>query len=312
MADRNHTRVTEFIFIGFTSHPGLQILLFLVFLLIYMVTLLGNLGIILLIRLDSKLHTPMYFFLSHLAFVDLCYSSTITPKLLANFLVERKSISHHACAAQLCFFLTFMITECFLLAGMAYDRSVAICNPFNYTVIMSQRVCIQLVAGPYLYGFCVALFHTIVTFRLDFCASNIINHFYCDDLPLLALSCSSTYTKEMLIFAFASFTMISSLLVVLISYLHILAIVLKIHSAQGRQKALSTCASHLTAVMIFYGTLIFMYLQPSSSHSLDRDKVASLFYTVMIPMLNPLIYSLRNKEVKAALGKTVYKIYNSC
>uniref|UniRef100_A0A8C7EHW5 Olfactory receptor n=1 Tax=Nothoprocta perdicaria TaxID=30464 RepID=A0A8C7EHW5_NOTPE len=309
MRYRNHSRGAEFILIGFTSHPDLQIPLFMVFLLIYMVTLLGNLGIIVLIRIDCKLHTPMYFFLSHLAFVDLCYSSTITPKMLATFLSERKTISYYACAAQLCCFLMFLITECFLLTGMAYDRSVAICNPLNYTVIMSQRVCVQLVAGPYLYSFCVALFHTIMTFRLSFCASNMINHFYCDDPALLALSCSSTYTKEMLIFAFASFNIISSLLIVLASYLRILRIVLKIHSPQGRQKAFSTCASHLAAVTVFYGTLIFMYLQPSSNHSLDRDKVASLFYTVLIPMLNPLIYSLRNKDVKAALGK-IYCIEN--
>ncbi|XP_064369379.1 olfactory receptor 8U3-like [Dromaius novaehollandiae] len=308
MADRNHTTVTEFVLIGFTSRPDLQIPLFMAFLLVYIVTLLGNLGMIVLIRIDSQLHTPMYFFLSHLAFVDLCYSSTITPKMLSNFLSERKTISYHACAAQLCCFLTFMITECFLLAGMAYDRCVAICNPLRYRAIMSQQVCIQLVAGLYLYSFCVALFHTIITFCLNFCASNLINHFYCDDLPLLALSCSNTYTKEMLIFAFASFDMISSLLIVLVSYLYIFSTILKIPSTQGRQKAFGTCASHLTAVTIFYGTLIFMYLQPSSNHSLDRGKVASLFYTVVIPMLNPLIYSLRNREVKAALRKVVYKI----
>nr|XP_009680899.1 PREDICTED: olfactory receptor 1038-like [Struthio camelus australis] len=308
MADRNHTIVTEFILTGFTSRPDLQIPLFMVFLLIYVVTLLGNFGMIILIRTDSQLHTPMYFFLSHLAFVDLCYSSTITPKMLTNFLSERRTITYHACAAQLCCFLTFMITECFLLAGMAYDRCVAICNPLRYRAIMSRRVCIQLVAGPYLYSFCVALFHTVITFCLNFCTSNTINHFYCDDLPLLALSCSNTYTKEMLIFAFASFNVISSLLVVLVSYLLIFSTILKIHSAQGRKKAFSTCASHLAAVTIFYGTLIFMYLQPSSHHSLDRDKVASLFYAVVIPMLNPLIYSLRNQEVKAALRKVVYKI----
>ncbi|XP_062434100.1 olfactory receptor 8U3-like isoform X2 [Rhea pennata] len=308
MTDRNQTTVTEFILIGFTSHPYLQIPLFMMFLLIYIVTLLGNLGMIVLIRIDSQLHTPMYFFLSHLAFVDFCYSSTITPKMLANFLSDRKAISFHACAAQLCCFLTCTVTECFFLAGMAYDRYVAICNPLRYRAIMSRRVCIQLVAGPYLYSFCVALFHTIITFCLNFCASNIINHFYCDDLPLLALSCSNTYTKEMLIFAFGSFNIISSLLIVLVSYLCIFSTIFKIQSTHGRQKAFSTCVSHLTAVTTFYGTLIFMYLQPSSNHSLDRDKVASLFYIVVIPMLNPLIYSLRNQEVKAALRKVVYKI----
>ncbi|KAM8807383.1 LOW QUALITY PROTEIN: olfactory receptor 8U3-like [Eudromia elegans] len=307
MEGRNHTRVTELILMAFTSHADLQIP-FLVFLLIYIVTLLGNLGTILLIRLDSELHTRMYFFLSRLAFVDLC-SSNIMPKMLANFLSERQTISYHGCAAQLCCLLTFMITEAFLVAGMVYDGSVAICNSLSYTVIMSQHVCVQLVAGPYLSSVCLALFHTIVTFCLDFCAFNRINRFYCDDLPLLALFCSRTYTKERLIFAFASLNMISSLLIVLVSYLHILAIIWKLRSTQGRQKASSTCVSHLTTVTIFY-TLIFRYLSPALNHSLDRDKAASLFYTVVTPMLNLLIYSLRNKEVRAALGKTVYEIHN--
>ncbi|XP_075784923.1 olfactory receptor 8U3-like [Pelodiscus sinensis] len=307
MANDNLTGVTEFILIGITDHPELQVPLFLLFLVIYVVTLIGNIGMIILIIVDHRLHTPMYFFLSHLAFVDLCYSSTVTPKMLVNFLAESKTISYYACATQLGCFLTFMITECFLLAGMAYDRYVAICNPLLYKVIMSQKVCVQLVAGPYIYSFCVALFHTILTFRLSFCSSNMINHFYCDDMPLLALSCSNTYLKQVLIFAFAGFDMIASSLIVLISYLFIFSTILRIRSAEGRHKAFSTCASHITAVTIFYGTLIYMYLQPSSNHSLDTDKVASVFYTVVIPMLNPLIYSLRNREVKDALRKVMYK-----
>ncbi|XP_062972948.1 olfactory receptor 8U3-like isoform X1 [Elgaria multicarinata webbii] len=310
MADANHTVTTvkEFILFGITERPELQMPLFLIFLLIYCMTVMGNLGIIILIRTDSRLHTPMYFFLSHLAFVDLCYSSVIAPKMLANFLAAKKTISFHACAAQLGSFLTFMITECFLLAVMAYDRYVAICSPLLYRTIMSQRVCIQLVAGPYVYSFCVALFHTIVTFRLSFCSANVINHFYCDDLPLLALSCSDTSTKQILIYAFAGFDMICSLLIVLISYTFILFAILRIRSAQGQHKTFSTCASHLTAVTIFYGTLIFMYLQPSTNHSLATDKIASVFYTLVIPMLNPLIYSLRNKEVKDALKRTTERI----
>ncbi|XP_020830050.1 olfactory receptor 8U3 [Phascolarctos cinereus] len=303
MAKFNFTRVTEFILKGITDSPELQAPLFIVFSAIYTVTVVGNLGLIILIRIDSQLHTPMYFFLSHLAFVDFCYSSAITPKMLVNFVVEKNTISFNACATQLGCFLTFMITECFLLASMAYDRYVAICNPLLYSVIMSQKVCIQLVAVPYIYSFLVALFHTIVTFRLSYCGPNIINHFYCDDLPLLALACSSTHTKEMLIFAFAGFDMICSSLIVLISYIFIISAILRIHSTEGRLKAFSTCGSHMTAVTIFYGTLIFMYLQPKSSHSLDTDKMASVFYTVVIPMLNPLIYSLRNKEVKEVLKK---------
>ncbi|XP_066487322.1 olfactory receptor 8U3-like [Tiliqua scincoides] len=310
MAGINHTTTTvkEFILFGITDRSDLKAPLFVVFLLNYVITVMGNLGIIILIRTNAHLHTPMYFFLSHLAFVDLCYSSVIAPKMLANFLAAEKTISYHSCAAQLGCFLTFMITECFLLAVMAYDRYVAICNPLLYQTLMSQRVCIQLVAAPYIYSFCVALFHTIVTFRLSFCSANVINHFYCDDLPLLALSCSDTSTKQILIYAFAGFDMICSLLIVLISYIFILSAILRIRSTQGRLKAFSTCASHLTAVTIFYGTLIFMYLQPSTNHSLATDKIASVFYTLVIPMLNPLIYSLRNQEVKDALKRTAEKI----
>ncbi|XP_004484704.1 olfactory receptor 8U3 [Dasypus novemcinctus] len=307
MADVNVTTVTEFILKGITDRPELQAPCFVVFLAIYLVTVLGNIGLIILIRIDSRLHTPMYYFLSHLAFVDLCYSSAITPKMMVNFVVECNTIPVYACATQLGCFLTFMITECFLLASMAYDRYVAICNPLHYSVLMSKRVCIQLVAVPYTYSFLVALFHTIITFRLTYCGPNVINHFYCDDLPLLALSCSDTHMKEILIFAFAGFDMICSSSVVLISYIFIIAAIIRIRSTQGRRKAISTCGSHMVAVTIFYGTLIFMYLQPKSNHSLDTDKMASVFYTVVIPMLNPLIYSLRNKEVKEALKKTLDK-----
>ncbi|KAM7236199.1 hypothetical protein CapIbe_013385 [Capra ibex] len=307
MAKVNLTFVTEFILKGITDQPELQVLCFVVLLVIYLVTVLGNLGLITLIRSDARLHTPMYYFLSHLAFVDLCYSSAITPKMMVNFVVEHNTIAFYACATQLGCFLTFMITECFLLASMAYDRYVAICSPLHYSTLMSKRVCIQLVAVPYIYSFLVALFHTIITFRLTYCGPNVINHFYCDDLPLLALSCSDTRMKEILIFAFAGFDMICSSSIVLTSYLFIITAILRIRSAQGRLKAISTCGSHMVAVTIFYGTLIFMYLQPKSNHSLDTDKMASVFYTVVIPMLNPLIYSLRNKEVKDASKKVLGK-----
>ncbi|XP_005690310.2 PREDICTED: olfactory receptor 1038 [Capra hircus] len=307
MAKVNLTFVTEFILKGITDQPELQVLCFVVLLVIYLVTVLGNLGLITLIRSDAQLHTPMYYFLSHLAFVDLCYSSAITPKMMVNFVVEHNTIAFYACATQLGCFLTFMITECFLLASMAYDRYVAICSPLHYSTLMSKRVCIQLVAVPYIYSFLVALFHTIITFRLTYCGPNVINHFYCDDLPLLALSCSDTRMKEILIFAFAGFDMICSSSIVLTSYLFIITAILRIRSAQGRLKAISTCGSHMVAVTIFYGTLIFMYLQPKSNHSLDTDKMASVFYTVVIPMLNPLIYSLRNKEVKDASKKVLGK-----
>ncbi|XP_062053906.1 LOW QUALITY PROTEIN: olfactory receptor 8U3-like [Lepus europaeus] len=307
MADFNITYVTEFILQGITDRPELQVPCFLMFLVVYLVTVVGNFGLITLIRIDARLHTPMYYFLSHLAFVDLCYSSAITPKMMVNFVVQRNTIPFLACATQLGCFLTFMITECFLLASMAYDRYAAICSPLHYSTLMSKRVCIQLVAVPYIYSFLVALFHTIITFRLTYCGPNVINHFYCDDLPLLALACSDTRLKEILIFAFAGFDMICSSSIVLTSYIFIIAAILRIRSTQGRRKAISTCGSHMVAVTIFYGTLIFMYLQPKSNHSLDTDKMASVFYTVVIPMLNPLIYSLRNKEVKDASKKALDK-----
>ncbi|XP_030189661.1 olfactory receptor 1038-like [Lynx canadensis] len=309
MVERNNTRVTEFILLGFSVHREIEITLFFLISVVYTLTLVGNLGMISLIRLDSRLHTPMYFFLSNLAFVDLCYSSSVAPKFLQTLLTKHRSISFYACATQLGFFLNFLISEMLLLAVMAYDRYVAICNPLLYMVSMSPKVCMQLVTGPYLYSFSVALLHTAITFQLIYCGPNIINHFYCDDVPLMALACSDTSLKEILIFIFAGFNMISSLTTVLISYLYIVAAILKIQSTEGRFRAFSTCASHLTAVTIFYGTLIFMYLQPKSNHSLDTDKMASVFYTIVIPMLNPMIYSLRNKEVKNALRKLIDKCY---
>ncbi|VFV29941.1 olfactory receptor 1038-like [Lynx pardinus] len=309
MVERNNTRVTELILLGFSVHREIEITLFFLISVVYTLTLVGNLGMISLIRLDSRLHTPMYFFLSNLAFVDLCYSSSVAPKFLQTLLTKHRSISFYACATQLGFFLNFLISEMLLLAVMAYDRYVAICNPLLYMVSMSPKVCMQLVTGPYLYSFSVALLHTAITFQLIYCGPNIINHFYCDDVPLMALACSDTSLKEILIFIFAGFNMISSLTTVLISYLYIVAAILKIQSTEGRFRAFSTCASHLTAVTIFYGTLIFMYLQPKSNHSLDTDKMASVFYTIVIPMLNPMIYSLRNKEVKNALRKLIDKCY---
>ncbi|XP_042532109.1 olfactory receptor 8U8 [Dipodomys spectabilis] len=303
MAQINCTQVKEFILMGLTDCPEWKMPLFLVFLSIYLFTVVGNLGLILVIRIDARLHTPMYFFLSNLAFVDFCYASVITPKMLGNFLYKQNVISFNACAAQLGCFLTFMVSECLLLASMAYDRYAAICNPLLYMVTMSPGICIQLVVVPYSYSFLMALFHTILTFRLSYCHSNIINHFYCDDMPLLRLTCSDTSYKQLWILTCAGITFISSVLIVSVSYMFIVSAILRMRSAEGRRKAFSTCSSHMLAVTIFYGTLIFMYLQPSSSHSLDTDKLASVFYTVIIPMLNPLIYSLRNKDVKDALKK---------
>ncbi|XP_004437792.1 PREDICTED: olfactory receptor 8U1 [Ceratotherium simum simum] len=305
MAQINCTPIKEFILVGLTDQMELKTPLFVIFLSIYLVTVVGNLGLILVIRTNARLNTPMYFFLSNLAFIDFCYSSVITPKMLGNFLYKQNVISFNACAAQLACFLTFMVSECLLLASMAYDQYVTICNPLLYMVMMSPGICIQLVAVPYCYSFLMALFHTALTFRLSYCHSNIISHFYCDDMPLLRLTCSDTHFKQLWILACAGITFISSVLIIFVSYMFIISTILRMRSAEGRCKAFSTCSSHMLAVTIFYGTLIFMYLQPSSKHSLDTDKMASVFYTVIIPMLNPLIYSLRNKDVKDALKNVI-------
>uniref|UniRef100_F7GIE1 Putative olfactory receptor 5AK3 n=1 Tax=Monodelphis domestica TaxID=13616 RepID=F7GIE1_MONDO len=302
MIQGNGTRVTEFILVGFAVRQELQYVLFIVFLVIYMTSLVGNVGMILLIKGDARLHTPMYFFLQNLAFADLCYTSAITPKMLLNFLVLDKSISFAGCVMQLYVYGIFATSECYLLAAMAVDHYVAICNPLRYPVVMSQKVCILLVTGSYVMGFLNATTHTGFLFSLSFCNSNIINHFFCDAPPILVLSCSNIDVNVMLLVIFVGFNLSNTLLVVFFSYVYILAAILRMSSDSGRHKAFSTCASHLTAVTIFYGTLFYMYLQPSSSESQENDKVASVFYGIVIPMLNPLIYSLRNKEVKEAMN----------
>ncbi|XP_050614618.1 olfactory receptor 5AL1-like [Macaca thibetana thibetana] len=311
MAKGNHSSVTEFILLGLTDNPELQVILFGVFLLIYLVTVMGNLGLIVLIQISPRLHTPMYFFLSHLAFVDFYGTSAITPNTLVNSLREIKSMSFYACATQVCCFITFSVWELLLLSVMAYDRYVAICNPLLYVVLMPRRLCIQMVTGSYIYGFAVGLIQAVATFHMSFCDLNVVNQFYCDDVPLIALACSDTRVKELMLFIIAGFNVFCSLIIVLISYIFIVFAILRIHSAVGRQKAFSTCASHVFSISIYYGTLSFMYLQPKSNHSLDKDKFASVFYVVVIPMLNPLIYSLRNQEVKNAMKKIIEKMCSS-
>nr|XP_028594768.1 olfactory receptor 1019-like [Podarcis muralis] len=307
MAEGNHSQVTEFIFLGFTDNPRLEMALFVVFLFIYLADVVGNVGMILLITVDEQLHTPMYFFLCHLSLVDLGYSTAIAPRMLADFLRQRKIISFSSCATQFAFFVGFVDAECYVLAAMAYDRYVAICRPLHYTTVMSKQVCLVLAIGSYVAGLISLVSHTSLTFSLDYCGSNIINHFFCEIPPLLALSCSDTYMSEILLFSLCGFIEFSTILIILISYLFIFAAIMRIRSAEGRRKAFSTCASHLTGVTLFYGTVMFMYLRPTSSYSLDQDKWASVFYTVVIPMLNPLIYSLRNKDVKEAFRRVVSK-----
>ncbi|XP_007954860.1 olfactory receptor 5D18 [Orycteropus afer afer] len=301
-SERNKSGVT-FTLLGFSDYPELQVPLFLVFLATYSVTVVGNLGMIVIIKINPTLHIPMYFFLSHLSFVDFCYSSIVAPNMLMNLVVEDRTISFLGCVVQFFFFCTFVVTESFLLAVMAYDRFVAICNPLLYTVAMSQRLCAMLVVGSYAWGVACSLILTCSTLKLSFCGFNTIHHFFCEFSSLLSLSCSDTYLNQLLLFIFATFNEVTTLLIILTSYVFIVVTILKMHSASGRRKAFSTCASHLTAIAIFHGTILFLYCVPNSKNSRHTIKVASVFYTVVIPMLNPLIYSLRNKDVKNTVSK---------
>ncbi|XP_055994648.1 olfactory receptor 9I1 [Sorex fumeus] len=311
MAKNNLTSITEFILIGFMDYPNLEIPLFLVFLAFYLVTLLGNMGMVILIRVDTQLHTPMYFFLSHLSLLDACYTSVITPQILATLATGQTVISYGQCAAQFFFFTICAGSECFLLAVMAYDRYVAISNPLLYTVAMNPRICWSLVVGAYACAMSGAILRTTCTFTLSFCDDNQINFFFCDLPPLLKLSCSDTTNAQIIIVFFGNFVILANALVILISYLLIIRAILRMKSSGGRAKTFSTCASHLTAVALFFGTLIYMYLRSGSQKSLEEEKVVSVFYTVVIPMLNPLIYSLRNKDVKAAFGKVTGRFHVS-
>uniref|UniRef100_M3Z535 Olfactory receptor n=1 Tax=Mustela putorius furo TaxID=9669 RepID=M3Z535_MUSPF len=306
MSITNKSVVTEFILLGLTDSPELQPLLFVLFLGVYLTTLLGNLGLILLIRLDSHLHTPMYFFLTNLAFVDLCYTSNATPQMLSNFLSEKKTITFAGCFTQCYIFIALLLTEFYMLAAMAYDRYVAICNPLHYSMKMSRRVCICLATFPYVYGFSDGLLQAILTFRLSFCRSNVINHFYCADPPLIKLSCSDTCVKEHAMLISAGFNLSNSLSIILVSYTFIIVAILRIKSAEGRHKAFSTCGSHMMAVTLFYGTLFCMYVRPPTDKTVEESKIIAVFYTFVSPLLNPLIYSLRNKDVKRAL-KNVFR-----
>ncbi|XP_076774264.1 olfactory receptor 5P69 [Arvicanthis niloticus] len=307
LEDWNHTAVTEFILLGLTDDPVLRVVLFTIILCIYLVTVSGNLSTILLIRVSPQLHHPMYFFLSHLASVDIAYSSSVTPNMLTNFLVKQNTISYLGCSIQFGSAAFFGTVECFLLAAMAYDRFVAICNPLLYSARMSTQVCIQLVAGSYIGGFLNASSFILSFFSFIFCGPNRINHFFCDFAPLVELSCSDVSVSVVVTsFSAGSVTMLT-VFIILISYTYILITILKMRSTEGRHKAFSTCTSHLTAVTLFYGTVTFIYVIPKSNYSTDQKKVVSVFYMVVIPMLNPLIYSLRNNEIKGALKRLLGK-----
>lgn len=299
----NYSEVTDFILLGFRTPPKLQILLFFVFLLIYTVTVVGNVSMIIVIKMDSRLQMSMYFFLKNLSALDLCYSTVIAPKALANFLSDEKKISYNGCVAQFFFFALFVTTEGFLLAVMAFDRFSAICSPLLYPVHMSHKVCVQLVTGSYICGSINSIVHTSFTFSLHFCGENRLDHFFCDVPALMKISCTDTFVNEIVLFILSGFIIITTTTVILVSYAYILSTVLKIPSTHGRSKTFSTCGSHLAAVSLFYGTVFFMYAQPGTISSPEQNKIVAVLYTLIIPMLNPLIYSLRNQDVKDAVKR---------
>ncbi|XP_062949645.1 LOW QUALITY PROTEIN: olfactory receptor 5B2-like [Cynocephalus volans] len=307
----NCTEVTQFILLGLTDAPELQVSLFIMFTLVYFFTIFGNLGMIVLILSDAHFHSPVYFFLSNLSLVDFGYSSAVTPKVIAGFLKGSKIIFYNACAAQIFFvvffFVSFARVESYLLASMTYDCYAAVCKRLHYTTTVTTSTCAHLAIGSYVCGFLNSAFHIGDIFSLSFSKSNVIHHFFCDVPAVMVLSCSNKHISEVILVFLSIFNVFFALLVILITYLFIFIMILKMHSAQGHQKALSTCASHLTTVSIFYGTVIFMYLQPSYSHSMDTDKMMSMFCAMVIPLLNPVVYSLWNKEVNSAFKKMIEK-----
>ncbi|XP_006902068.1 PREDICTED: olfactory receptor 5K3-like [Elephantulus edwardii] len=305
MNEDNHSLTTEFILTGFMDHPDLKPLLFMVFFIVYLVTMVGNLGLVALIIMEHRLHTPMYIFLGNLALMDSCCSSAITPKMLENFFSKDRIISLSECMAQFYFFCFAETADCFLLAVMAYDRYVAICCPLQYHTKMSKQVCIWMIIGVYIAGNLHSMIHVGLLFRLTFCRSHQINHFFCDIIPLYRLSCVDPYINEMMVVIFGESIQIFTVSIVLISYLCILFTIFKMKSREGRRKALSTCASHFFSIIIFYGSLLFMYILPHSVNKGEKDIPIAIFYTLIIPLLNPFIYSLRNKEVMNTLTRII-------
>ncbi|XP_049484400.1 olfactory receptor 1L4-like [Panthera onca] len=303
MSRGNQSHITEFLLLGLTSDPKYQKWLFTSFLAMYLVNVAGNSVIIAAIRGDTRLHTPMYFFLSNLSLVDICFTNVIVPRMLANMLSKTKKISFAQCLTQMYFFVTCAITDSFLLAAMAIDRYMAICNPLHYTTTMSPQRCLLLVTVSWVLSHLHSLTHTILMARLSFCGPNVIHHFFCDVQPLLTLSCSDTSVNELLAFTEGSLVIMSPFILIIVSYVHITRAVLRVPSRGGRHKVFSTCGSHLTVVALFYGTAISVYIRPSSTYSVTKDSVVTVIYTVVIPMLNPFIYSLRNKDMKQALRK---------
>ncbi|XP_051822119.1 olfactory receptor 1013-like [Antechinus flavipes] len=298
----NHT-VTEFILIGFTQDPVIQLVLFVLFFIVYSVTVMGNITLIVLICTDSRLHTPMYFFIGNLSFLDLWYSTVYTPKIMMICISEDKSISFAGCVAQFLFSGGLAYTECYLLAAMAYDRYMAISKPLLYAQVMTQRVCIGLVAASYLGSFFIGIIFTHETFTMPFCGDNVIDDFFCDLPPLVKLACDVKANYHIFLYFMLASNVLTPIAFILASYIFIIIAILRIRSAQGQLKAFSTCSSHLISVTLYFGSILYIYYRPKSSYFLEQDKIVSLFYTVIFPMLNPMIYSLRNKDVKEALKK---------
>ncbi|KAM6184941.1 putative olfactory receptor 1F12P [Rhynchocyon petersi] len=305
MENGNQTSISEFLLLGFSRWPEKQPLLFALFLCLYLTGLLGNVLILLAITSDQRLHTPMYFFLANLSWVDLCLSSTTVPKMLLNIQSQTQSISYSACLAQMYFCMMFANMDNFLLTVMAYDRYVAICHPLHYSTIMTQRLCACLVAVPWVTATLNPLLHTLMMARLHFCSDNVIHHFFCDINSLLPLSCSDTSLNQMMVLAVVGLLFVVPSGCILASYIRIISAVLKVPSAQGKLKAFSTCGSHLALVILFYGAITGVYMSPSSNHSTEKDSAASLIFMVVAPVVNPFIYSLRNNELKGALKKVL-------
>ncbi|KAG8455582.1 hypothetical protein GDO86_001688 [Hymenochirus boettgeri] len=306
--DANKTVTKYFFLLPLTTHPNFKILLFYSLLLIYILTLAGNITIILSL-FNKTLHKPMYFFLGNLSFLDICYTSTTMPKMLEILLVEMKVISFAGCVTQLYFFIGFVGTECILLCMMSYDRFLAICYPLRYSYLMSDKVCINLATISWLCGFVNSVVHTMFTFQKHLCGSNKVNYFYCDIPPLLSISCEETNISEMLLLCIGIFIGLTPFLCIIVSYIYIIFTILKIKSVKGRQKAFSTCLSHLTVVILYFGSVNFSYVRPISSYSLEKDRLISVLYSVVSPMLNPLIYTMKNKDAKKAIYRLI--VHNS-
>ncbi|XP_010599228.1 olfactory receptor 1S1-like [Loxodonta africana] len=305
MHQENQTTISEFILLGLSNDAEQQNVLFVVFLGMYLVTMVGNGLIILAIGLDSYLHTPMYLFLANLSFADISSISTSVPKMLIDIHTESHSISYESCIKQMYFSTMFVVIDNFLLGVMAYDRFVAICHPLNYTTIMQPKICALLTVIPWVLSNVVALTHTLLLIQLIFCDSNILPHFFCDLAPLLKLSCSDTVVNEFVLFVIGLSVITFPFALILFSYIHIVSAVLRISTTEGKWKAFSTCGSHLTVVLLFYGTIVGVYFLPSSTHPDDTDKIGAVLFTVVTPMMNPFIYSLRNKDMKCALRKLI-------